>query len=108
MPARPRRPRDKAKVEALVRIVERWLLGKLRHRRFYSLAEVNGAIKELLAWLNEAKILRHIGKTRRHLFELLDAPLLKGLPEQPYALAEWKLRKVGLDYHIDFDGHFYL
>ena len=107
LPARPRRPRDKAKVEALVRIVERWLLGKLRHRRFYSLAEVNGAIKELLAWLNEAKILRHIGKTRRHLFELLDAPLLKGLPEQPYALAEWKLREVGLDFHIDFDGHFY-
>ena len=107
LPARPRRPRDKAKVEALVRVVERWLLGKLRHRRFYSLAEVNAAIADLLVWLNEQKVLRHIGKTRRQLFAALDAPRLKALPEEAYVLSEWKLAKVGLDYHVEFADHFY-
>jgi transposase len=107
LPARPRRPRDKAKVEALVRIVERWLLGKLRHRRFTSLAEVNAAIAELLTHLNERRVMRHIGRTRRQLFDEIDAPRLGRLPAEPYALAEWRLRKVGLDYHVDFDGHFY-
>jgi transposase len=58
LPARPRRPRDKAKVEAAVLIVERWLLGRLRHRRFYSLAELNAAIGELLRQLNEER--RHL------------------------------------------------
>jgi len=107
LPARPRRPRDKAKVEAMVRIVERWLLGTLRHRRFYSLAEVNAAIAELLVWLNNGRILRHIGRTRRLLFEEIDAPRLRPLPAEPYALAEWRVRKIGLDYHVDVAGHFY-
>ena len=107
LPARPRRPRDKAKVEAAVRIAERWLLGKLRHRRFYSLAEVNAAIGELLVWLNEQQVRRYQRRTRRQLFEELDAPRLKPLPAEPYALAEWRVRKVGLDYHVDVDGHFY-
>jgi transposase len=107
LPARPRRPRDKAKVEAAVRIVERWLLGKLRNRRFYSLAEVNAAIAELLIQLNDVRVLRHVGRTRRQLFEEIDAPRLKPLPAEPYAFAEWRLRKVGLDYHVDVDGHFY-
>ncbi len=107
LPARPRRPRDKAKVEAAVRIVERWLLGRLRNRRFHGLAEVNAAIGELLTWLNDRRVLRHVGRTRRQLFEEIDAPRLRPLPIEPYALAEWRLRKVGLDYHIDFDGHFY-
>src|SRR5271156_5938710 len=79
LPARPRRPRDKAKVEAAVRIVERWLLGRLRHRRFTSLAEVDGAIAELLIQLNDRRVLRHIGRTRRQLFEEIDAPRLKTL-----------------------------
>ncbi len=107
LPARPRRPRDKAKVEALVRIVERWLLGKLRHQRFYSLADVNAAIGDMLTDLNENKVLRHHGRTRRQLFDEIDAPRLKPLPAEAYVLAEWKVRKVGLDYHVDFDGHFY-
>jgi transposase len=107
LPARPRKPRDKAKVESAVRIVERWLLGKLRHRRFYSLAEVNAAIAELLVWLNEQRVLRYIRRTRRQLFEAIDAPLLKPLPVEPYAFAEWRVRKVGMDYHVDVDGHFY-
>ena len=107
LPARPRRPRDKAKVEAAVRIVERWLLGTLRHRRFYSLAEVNAAIAELLVWLNNGRVMRHVGRTRRQLFEEIDAPKLKALPAEPYVMAEWRVRKVGLDYHVDIDGHFY-
>lgn len=80
LPARPRRPRDKAKVEAAVRIVERWLLGRLRHRRFTSLAEVNAAIAELMVRLNDQRVLRHVGRTRRQLFEEIDAPRLKTLP----------------------------
>jgi len=107
LPARPRRPRDKPKVEAAVRIVERWLLGRLRNRRFYSLAEVNGAVAQMLTALNDRRAMRHVGRTRRQMFEEIDAPKLKALPAEPYALAEWRLRKVGLDYHVDFDGHFY-
>lgn len=107
LPARPRRPRDKAKVEAAVRIVERWLLGRLRHRRFHSLAEVNAAIAELLVRLNDQRVLRYVGRTRRQLFEEIGAPRLKPLPAEPYVLAEWRLRKVGLDYHVDVEGHYY-
>ena len=90
-----------------MRIVERWLLGRLRHRRFHSLAEVDAAIAELLVQLNDQRVLRHIGRTRRQLFEEIDAPRLKPLPAEPYVLAEWRVRKVGLDYHVDVEGHFY-
>jgi len=107
LPARPRRPRDKAKVEACVRIVERWLLGRLRHRRFYSLAEINAAIAELLVTLNDHRVLRYVSRTRRQLFEELDAPRLKPLPTTPYQLAEWRVRRVGLDYHVEVEKHFY-
>ena len=107
LPTRPRRPRDKPKVEAAVRIIERWLLGKLRHRRFYGLAEVNAAIAELLHYLNDLRVFRYIGRTRRQLFEALDAPHLKPLPASPYALAAWKIAKVGIDYHVEAHGHFY-
>jgi transposase len=107
LPARPRRPRDKAKVEAAVRIVERGLLGRLRNRRFHSLTEVNAAIAELLVRLNDQRLLRHVGRTRRQLFEEIDAPNLKPPPAEPYVFAQWRVRKVGLDYHVDVDGHFY-
>ncbi len=80
LPARPRRPRDKAKVEQAVLIVERWLLGRLRHRTFYSLAEVNAAIGELLKLLNEERPIRRLGVTRRQLLEEVDRPALKPLP----------------------------
>src|SRR6266568_1563564 len=80
LPARPHRPRDKAKVEVAVLIVERWLLGRLRHRRFCSLAELNAAIGELLRQLNDERPIRRLGATRRALFEELDRPHLKGLP----------------------------
>jgi transposase len=107
LPARPYKPRDKPKVEAAVRIVERWLLGRLRNHRFHSLAEVRAAIAQMLVALNDRRVMRHVGRTRRQLFEEIDAPRLKALPAEPYVLAEWRARKVGLDYHIDIDGHFY-
>jgi len=107
LPARPRKPRDKAKVEACVLIVERYLLGRLRHRRFYSLGELNQAIQEMLVNINELRPLRRLGVTRRHLLEELDRPALKPLPVEPYVYAEWRLRRAGLDYHIDVDGHYY-
>jgi hypothetical protein len=99
LPARPRRPRDKAKVEVAVLIIERWLLGRLRHRRFYSLAELNTAIGELLRQLNDERLIRRLGVTRRALFEELDRPNLNSLPGQPYCFAEWRVRRVGVDYH---------
>jgi transposase len=107
LPARPRRPRDKAKVEAGVLIIERWLLGRLRHRRFYGLSELNRAIGDLLSRLNDQRVLRRLGATRRQLLEDLDRPNLKPLPSEPYVLAEWRLRRVGIDYHVELDKHFY-
>ena len=84
LPARPRRPRDKAKVEQAVLIVERWLLGRLRHRTFYSLADVNAAIADLMTHLNEQRPIRRLGATRRQLLETVDRPSLRSLPAEPY------------------------
>jgi hypothetical protein len=89
--------RDKAKVEVAVLIIERWLLGRLRHRRFYSLAELNTAIGELLRQLNDERPIRRLGVTRRALFEELDRPNLNSLPSQPYCFAEWRVRRVGVE-----------
>jgi transposase len=107
LPARPNKPRDKAKVELAVLIVERWLLGRLRHRTFYSLTELNAAIRELLHQLNEVRPIRRLGVTRRQLLEDLDRPHLRPLPVEPYVFAEWRARRVGVDYHVDVDNHFY-
>jgi transposase len=107
LPTRPRRPRDKAKVEACVLIVERWLLGRLRNRIFHGLAELNAAIGDLLRRLNEERPIRRLGRTRRQLLEELDRPALKPLPIEPYVFAEWRLRRVGIDYHVDVDNHYY-
>jgi transposase len=107
LPARPRRPRDKAKVEQAVLVVERWLLGRLRHRVFHSLAEVNAAIGELLTRLNEERAIRRLGVTRRRLLEEIDRPALRPLPESPYVLAEWRIRRVSIDYHVEVEKHYY-
>ena len=107
LPARPRKPRDKAKVEACVGIVERWLLGRLRNRIFTSLAEVNAAIAECMALLNDVQVVRQFGKTRRQMFVEIDAPNLKPLPTDPWVHAEWKRCRVGLDYHIALERHHY-
>ena len=107
LPARPRKPRDKAKVEQAVLIVERWLLGRLRRRIFYSLADVDAALGELMAQLNEKQGLRRLGVTRRQLLEEVDRPALKALPREPYEYSEWRVRRVGVDYHVDIDAHYY-
>lgn len=107
LPARPRRPRDKAKVEQAVLIVERWLLGRLRRRTFYSLADVNAAIADLMAHLNEERPIRRLGVTRRQLLEQIDRPALKALPAEPYEFSEWRTCRVGIDYHVDAGAHYY-
>ena len=107
LPTRPRRPRDKAKVEAGVLIMERWILGRLRNRCFHSLAELNEAIRDLLVRLNDTRPIRRLGVTRRHLLEELDRPMLKPLPVEPYLFAEWRLRRVGIDYHVEVERHYY-
>jgi transposase len=107
LPARPRRPRDKAKVEQAVLIVERWLLGRLRHRTFHGLADVNAAIADLMIHLNEARPIRRLGVTRRQLLEEIDRPALRFLPAEPYEFSEWKKCRVGIDYHVEVDAHYY-
>ena len=107
LPARPRRPRDKAKVEQAVLIVERWLLGRLRRRTFHRLADVDAALGELMVQLNDRQPLRRLGVTRRQLLEEVDRPALKALPGEPYEYSEWRGGRVGVDYHVDIDRHYY-
>ena len=106
IPARVRRPQDKAKVEVGVQIVERWILAALRNRVFHSLAELNGAIEELLERLN-ARPFRKLPGSRRSQFEAIDRPALRPLPAIPYEYAEWKKAAVNIDYHVEIDRHYY-
>ena len=106
IPARPYKARDKAKVEVGVQVVQRWILARLRHRRFFSLGELNAAIRELTAQLND-RPMRGWGTTRRVLFEQIDRPALLALPPTPYEFAEWKRCRVSLDYHVEIAKHFY-
>ena len=106
VPARVRKPRDKAKVEAGVQVVERWILARLRDRTFFSLAELNQAIAELLVELNQREM-KHLGQSRREMFAEVDQPALAPLPETPYEFARWKKARVHIDYHVSFEKHFY-
>jgi transposase len=106
IPARPYKPRDKAKVEQAVLLAERWVLAKLRNRRFFSLAELNLAITDLVGELN-ARVMRAYGMSRSELFATVDAPALKPLPAEPYAFATWKRCRVAPDYHVEVDGNWY-
>jgi transposase len=106
IPARPYKPRDKAKVEVGVQVVQRWILARLRNRRFFSLTELNHAIRELVDNLND-RPMRGWGTTRRALFEQLDRSALLELPPTPYEYADWKRCRVNLDYHIEIAKHFY-
>lgn len=106
VPARARKPRDKAKVEGGVLIVERWILACLRNRAFFSLVELNVAICELLTRLNQRPFKKLPG-CRKDLFRTLDVPAMRPLPAQPYAFAEWKKVRVNLDYHIEVAGRLY-
>jgi transposase len=106
LPARPYKPRDKAKVEAGVRLAQTYILGRLRNMTFFSLAEANQAIAEALERLN-SKVMRRLGVSRRHLLETIERSALKELPEEDYEFAEWKLVRVNLDYHVEFDDFLY-
>jgi transposase len=106
VPARVRKPRDKAKVEVSVQVVERWILARLRKRTFFSLAELNQAIRELLFEINRREM-KHLGQSRLELFAELDQPRLAPLPVQPYEFAVWKKARVHIDYHVAFEKHQY-
>jgi transposase len=106
LPARPRKPRDKAKVEVAVQIVQRFVLAKLRNVRFFSISELNIAVRQIVGDLN-AKIMRKIGVSRNGLLKEIDQPALKPLPTTPYQYAEWKKCRVAPDYHVEIDGHYY-
>ena len=106
VPARPNKPRDKAKVEVAVQVATRWIIAKLRHQRFFSLAELNAAIGALVAKLND-RVTRHLGTSRRALFEDIERCTLKPLPVEPYVYAEWKQCKVSFDYHVEVERHYY-
>jgi transposase len=106
LPARPRRPRDKAKVEVGVQIVQRWILGRLRNEIFHSLAAMNARIRELLVDLN-ARTMRRYGKSRRELFEAIERSALRPLAKTRFAYVDWAKARVNLDYHVAVDGHLY-
>lgn len=106
LPARPAKARDKAKVEVAVQVVERWILARLRHETFFSLAALNARIAELLADLN-ARPMRLYHASRRELFERLDRPALRPLPAEAFVYGEWKTARVNVDYHIERHGHYY-
>jgi transposase len=106
IPARPYKPRDKAKVEVGVQIVERWILARLRHRQFFSLGELNSAIRELRDVLNDRPFKKLAGN-RHTAFAQIDAPALRPLPATAYEFAEWKIARVHIDYHVEIDHHYY-
>ena len=105
LPARPGKPRDKAKVEVAVQVAERWILARLRHESFFSLAALNVRIRELLGLLN-ARTMRTYGASRQELFERLDRPALRPLPVERFVHAEWKKARVNLDYHVELNHHY--
>jgi transposase len=106
IPARPLRPKDKPKAELTVLLVCRWVLARLRHQRFFSLEELNAAIRPLLVELNERPFQKLPG-SRRSVFEALDRPAMRPLPATPYVYAEWKRVRAAFDYHVDVDRHYY-
>ena len=106
IPARPYKPKDKSKAEVAVQIVERWILARLRHQSFFTLATLNLAIKELLVDLNNRDFKKLPG-TRKSQFEMIDKPALKDLPASTYQYVEIKAARVHIDYHIEYDKHYY-
>jgi len=104
--ARPCKPRNKAKVEVGVQVPQRWILARLRNRRFFSLTELNQAIRNLTDQLND-RTLRGWGTTRRALQEQFDRPALRPLPPTPYEGADWKRCLVNLGYHVEIEKHFH-
>jgi len=106
LPARPYKPKDKAKVEGAVLLVQRWIIAKLRNQTFFSLPDLNAAIREALAQLN-ARVSRHLGASRQELFETIEKPALIPLPPTHHVHADWQKVTVRPDYHIRIHDHFY-
>ena len=106
VPTRPYKPRDKAKVENAVQVCERWIIVALRHRKFFSLAELNQAIRELLTRLNERRFRKRDG-SRASLFHTLEKPALHPLPAERFDMSQWARATVNIDYHVAFDNNFY-
>lgn len=106
LPARPRKPQDKPKVEVAVQVAERWILARLRNETFFSLSSLNARIKELLAELNE-RVMRTYGKSRKQLFEEIDRPALRPLPTDRFVYADWSRARVNIDYHVQCEHHYY-
>ena len=106
LPTRVRHPKDKAKVEKGVQVVEYWLIAPLRKRQFFSIEEINEALWERLEDLN-TRSMQHMERSRQEMFEELDKPVLRPLPERAFEVAEWKRAKVSIDYHVEFKKHYY-
>jgi transposase len=106
IPARPGKPRDKAKVEAMVLVAQRWILARLRKRSFFDLVELNAAIRELVDELNE-RLMQKLKVSRRELWERVDRPGLKPLPAARYEVSQWARCRVNIDYHVEVAGHLY-
>ncbi len=106
LPARPYKARDKAKVEVAVQVAQRWILARLRNQSFFSLDELNARIWELLEELND-RVMRVYGESRRALYERLERPVLRPLPQGRFVYGEWETARVNIDYHIEVDHHYY-
>jgi transposase len=106
LPARPYKPRDKAKVENAVLLAERWILAALRHERFYALAELNQSIGQLLEKLNHRPFRKREGN-RASLFDEVDRPALQPLPDERYTIAYWTTVRANIDYHVEVERHYY-
>ena len=106
VPARPHQPRDKAKVEVGVQVAERWIIAALRHRKFFRLADLNAAIRELLERLNQRPFRKREG-SRASVFAAVERRALRALPAEPFDMSQWSRARVNIDYHIAFDPNFY-
>ena len=106
IPARAKKPKDKAKVEVGVLVVTRWITAALRNHTFFSIAGLNDKIAELLEKLNLRQF-KKLPTSRKELFESVEKAALKPLPAEPYEYAEWKEASVNIDYHVEVDGHYY-
>jgi transposase len=106
VPARPKKPKDKSKVEVGVQVTTRWVIAKLRKRTFFSIAELNAAIRDCVEQINN-RVTRHLGASRRALFEQVERSALKSLPTTEYVFSYWKQCRAGIDYHVEIDKHYY-
>lgn len=107
IPARPGKPKDKAKVEGAVLLVQRWILARLRHHTFFSLDELNAHVRELLTDYNRREYKKRTG-SRYSLFKDVDSPALNPLPADNYQFSEWRIGvQVGRNCHVEHEKHYY-